>query len=306
MPPDPTYTPMMRSLILVLIATVSWTLGGTVHAKPPLIPPPTIEFLPDLVYSKQGDEELKLDLSIPKNLPTDGKVPTVILLHGGGWTKGNKADLHVIQFHLSNLGMVCASVQYRFAPKHRYPAQIEDVRNSLSWLREHADQYHIHPNKIAVIGASAGAHLAVLLAVQEETSSYLCAAVGIAGPYDLTRGYLNSDKQNPKEGEAVRYLLNNLLGGTPETKADLYQHASPITYVSKDRKLPAIQLIHGEQDTLVPIEQADWLSEKLKASGAEVDYLRIPDANHGGFGKDQNKHIQSMLGFLALQFQKVE
>lgn len=284
-------------IVICLLVTTS------AFSKPPKTPPPTIHFHRDVVYSKQDNQPLHLDLSIPKSLAPDTKAPAILLIHGGGWIRGDKSDMHPVQFQLSNVGIICASVQYRFAPKHQFPAQIDDAKNALQWLRENAEKYQINPDRIAVVGASAGAHLALLLAVGEETSKQICAAVGIAGPYDLVRGYHNSPNQNPKEGEAVRQLLHALIGGPPDQHSDAYLAASPITYLSNDRKFPPILLVHGEQDPLVIVEQSDLMEAKLKSINAPVEYLRIPDATHSTFGKDQNKHIQRIIAFLAFHLQ---
>ncbi|TLD68588.1 alpha/beta hydrolase [Phragmitibacter flavus] len=302
--------PKRRRFLLVCIALSAlaglFVLSKT-HADKPK-PPDTILFEPNIVFGKGGDDDLKLDLARPKKI--DGKAPALVVIHGGGWISGDRSSLHPLLFGFANAGVVCISIQYRLAPQAKFPAQIEDVKCAVRWLRANADQYQIDPNRIGAIGMSAGAHLAILLAVTPDQKSFegtgghpthssqICTAVGIAGPYDLTLGYASSVKQSAQEGPAVRSMLESFLSGNPDQVPDQYRDASPINYVRKDKPLPPLQLLHGEADTLVLVEQADVMAKKLREAGAMVDYLRISDATHGTFGKDQDQHLLRIFQFL--------
>lgn len=301
---------MRRRFLLVAITLLGLTglvAISKIRADKPKLPD-NIVFEPNLVFGKGGDQDLKLDLARPKQI--HGKAPALVMIHGGGWVGGDRSSFHHLQFNLAQAGVVCVTVQYRLAPKAKFPAQIEDVKCAVRWLRAHADQYQIDPNRIGAIGMSAGAHLAVLLAVTGDQSSLegngghpshssaVSTAVGLAGPYDLTLGYANSTKQGAGEGPAVRGMLESFLGGTPDQVPAQYRNASPISYVRKDQPLPPMLLVQGEADTLVLVEQADLMHEKLRATGASVDYLRIPDATHNSFGKDQAQHFAHIMQFL--------
>ena len=295
-------------LLTILVWAVCYTASTKLHADKPQ-PPPGILFEPGIVFGKGSDQDLQLDLARPKT--QKGKAPALVMIHGGGWVGGDRSDFHSLQFSLAQSGIVCISVQYRLAPQSKFPAQIEDVKAAVRWLRAHADQYQVDPERIAAFGASAGAHLAVLLALTSdqpkfegqggnpEQSSAVKAAVALAGPYDLTLGYNSSTKQNLQEGTAVRGMLISFLGGSPDDVPGQYRDASPITYVRKDQ--PPLLLCHGEMDTLVLVEQADIMSQKIQSIGASVDYLRIPDGTHNGFGKDQNQHLLHIVEFLKKQ-----
>jgi acetyl esterase/lipase len=300
-----------RTAIVLLIALVLapvLLLAGLLYASKQRVPPPdTIHFQEGMVYGKGGDQDLKLDLARPKNAPA-AKLPAIVMIHGGGWTAGDRRDFHGLQFHLAQAGVVCVTVQYRLAPKSKFPAQVEDVKCAVRWLRAHADEFGVDPERIAALGASAGAHLAVMLAVTSDQSqlegaggnagfsSKVVAAVGLAGPYDLTLAYANSPRQRAQEGQAVRGMLEGFLGGTPAQVAEAYQVASPVSYVRKE--VAPLFLCHGEQDPLVPVEQADVMVAKLREAGAEVEYVKIPDGSHDSFGKDQEKHLLKMVAFL--------
>lgn len=300
-----------RNAIILLIALVLapvLLLAGLLYASKQRVPPPdTIHFQEGVVYGKGGDQDLKLDLARPK-ADSAAKRPAIVMIHGGGWTAGDRRDFHGLQFHLAQAGVVCVTVQYRLAPKSKFPAQVEDVKCAVRWLRAHADEYGVDPERIAALGASAGAHLAVMLAVTPDQSqlegvggnpgisSKVVAAVGLAGPYDLTLAYANSPRQRAQEGQAVRGMLEGFLGGTPAQVAEAYHAASPVSYVRKE--VAPLFLCHGEQDPLVPVEQADVMVAKLREAGAEVEYVKIPDGSHDSFGKDQEKHLLKMVAFL--------
>jgi acetyl esterase/lipase len=235
----------------------------------------------------------------------------VIFIHGGGWQAGDRKDFHPFMFQFSKAGIFCASVQYRLAPKDRFPAQIEDVKCAVRWLRAHADEYQLDTTHIVACGASAGAHLAALLATTADVpefegsggnagqSSAINAAICLAGPYDLALGYRNSGHQRKAEGDAVRQLLPALLGGTPDEVPDAYRQASPITYARTAS--PPMLLVHGDDDPLVVIEQAEVFARKLEEVGASVQFLRLVGGTHNDFGKEPEKAIRAITDFARKQ-----
>src|SRR5579885_3546866 len=151
----------------------------------------------DVVYSHAGGEDLQLDLFVPKD--ASGKFPAVVLFHGGGWASGCHEGFRPLAGALASQGYAVATVGYRLAPRYRFPAQIQDAKCAVRWLRANAPRYQIDSERIGALGFSAGAHLALLLGLTEaqdglegdggnpEQSSRVQAVINISGPTDLTR-----------------------------------------------------------------------------------------------------------------------
>ena len=299
--------PNARWLILPVVALsltcTAWLASSCTGA----MPPPGVELEKEIVFGKGGGRDLTLDLTRPKQ-PAQGDMPAVVFIHGGGWVEGDKKSYHPFMFHLSQRGVVCITVSYRLAPRSHFPDQLEDVKCAVRWLRAHAKEYHVDPARIMAFGDSAGAHLAALLGVtagqpqwegqggHAEQSSAVCAVVGIAGAYDLPLGYQNSVHQQPKEGAAVRNLMEVCLDGKPEQIPARYRDASPVTHVKHDS--PPMMLLHGTDDTLVPIEQSERFAEKLRAAGVDVELLRIEGGTHGSFGKDPDPVLRKVEAYV--------
>jgi acetyl esterase/lipase len=130
--------------------------------------PPDVQFTRDLVYGHGGEEELKLDLARPAN-PNAKRLPCVVFIHGGAWSAGQRGAHDEDIRRMAGLGYVAATVDYRLAPTHRFPAQVQDVKCAVRYLRAHAEQYGLDPDRIAAWGVSAGAHLALMLGVTQKS-----------------------------------------------------------------------------------------------------------------------------------------
>jgi acetyl esterase/lipase len=176
------------------------------------------------------------------------------------------------------------AIDYRHAPEWRWPSQIEDVRAALEWIRVHGGEYDADVSRLALLGRSAGAHLAMLAAYEESSRSPLASAerllpvaavVSYYGPVDLTDGYRNPPRPDPLD---VRAIEEAFLGGTPDLLPDRYREASPITYVS--RSLPPSLLIYGSRDHIVMSRFGAMLDGRLRAAGATSVFLEIPWAEH--------------------------
>jgi acetyl esterase/lipase len=294
------------ALLLVVVLGV----GGWVFAiVKGLWPPPGTELRTGIVFGQGGGQELRLNFVRPKKAA--GKMPVLLFIHGGGWRGGKKEEFHPFMFHFSRSGIFCATVDYRLAPTHRFPAQIEDVKCAVRWLRANADRHQLDPARIVAFGGSAGAHLAALLAVTEgrpelegiggnpAQSSTVRAAICLAGPYDLTLGYRSSVRQRQAERDAVRQLLPALLGGTPDEMPEIYRWASPITYASADS--PPMLLVHGTADPLVLLEQAEVFAKRLQDAGAPVQFLPLPEGTHTNFGKDADQAVKTIVNYTLQQ-----
>ena len=200
-------------------------------------------------------------------IASDETRPGVVLIHGGGWTKGNRGQMRSIARQLAKDGFVAFSVSYRLAPEHPFPAAVHDVKNAVRWLRANADQYGVSPEQIVTFGYSAGAHLAVLAALTgpedglegdaslPDVSSRVQAAVGGGTPTDLT---LFSDNRS----------TNAFIGGPKAEHPETYRAASPVQYVSAGD--PPVFLYHGRADAVVRFEHAEVLAQTLEQQGVPV------------------------------------
>lgn len=234
----------------------------------------------DLAYVKDGHERHRLDLYLPKKL--DKPAPVIVWIHGGAWLGGDKAGGPAIPFAAK--GFAVASINYRFSSQATFPAQIEDCKAAIRWLRAHAKEYNLDADAIGVWGASAGGHLAALVGtagdVKEfegaggnlDRSSRVQAVVDYFGPADLAK--MGGTHDSPKSPES------RLIGGPVQENKDKAAKASPITYVSKDD--PPFLIVHGEVDKAVPHSQSVMLDEALKKVGVESTLISFPDAGHGG------------------------
>ncbi len=249
---------------------------------PPETPPshPVREDL-DIVYGQGGGEDLHLDMYAPKDLP--GPLPAMVLLHGGGWCMGSKNEMRPVARSFAERGYVAVPVQYRLAPRHRFPAQLHDAKAAVRWLRANADRYRVDPERIGALGGSAGGHLALLLGLTEpkdglegegghpEQSSKVQVVINMMGPTDLSR---------PGWPEMTDKMIADLLGGSREQEPAVYRSASPASYVH--RGAPPVLTLHGTKDPIVPYEQAQLLHASLRRAGAITWLEPMKDKGHGG------------------------
>jgi acetyl esterase/lipase len=241
----------------------------------------------DLVYERVDGAVLTLDLYSPENV--SGSLPVVVWIHGGGWSRGRKERCPAVT--LVQDGYVVVSIDYRLANIAPFPAQIEDCKAAVRWLRANASVYHLDPEHIGVWGYSAGGHLAALLGTSggvrelEETgdnmsySSRVQAVCDVSGPSDLARLYKEaSQSSTDKSGKAVSAVAD-LIGGRVDQILTKATAASPIHYVSKDD--PPFLIIHGENDSTVPVSQAESFAAALKAAGVKTTLEIASGRGHG-------------------------
>jgi acetyl esterase/lipase len=250
----------------------------------------------NLEYAKVGDKKLLLDLYLPEN--SEGPLPVIVGIYGGAWLAGSKEQAQGIR--LAGRGYAVATFNYRLSGVAPFPAQIEDCKAAVRWLRANAKKYNLDPDRIGAIGHSAGGHLASLLGtaagVKEfekgdnlDFSSRVQAVCAMSGPTD----FLQMDAHAPKGAMLKHDLANSpesrLIGGAIQQNKEKVARANPITYVSKDS--PPFLLIHGEQDPLVPAHQAELLNEALKKAGVDVRLHVVKGAGHGVGGREVNEMI---------------
>lgn len=240
----------------------------------------------DIAYVPDGHARQKLDLYIPNE---GENLPLIIWVHGGAWLGGSKERYAPMEYLKS--GYAGASIGYRLSQHAIFPAQIEDVKAAVRWIRARAETYRLDPNRFAAWGSSAGGHLVAMLGtagdVTEfevgenlEVSSQVQAVVNYFGPTD----FLQMDTHRLPGGlvhDAPDSPESKLVGGPIQTHEDRVARANPITYVSKDD--PPILIIHGDQDKLVPYHQSVLLKDALEAIGACVAFYRVEGGGHGWF-----------------------
>ncbi|HEY2016721.1 MAG TPA: alpha/beta hydrolase [Bryobacteraceae bacterium] len=204
----------------------------------------------------------------------EGPFPALIDIYGGAWQFGSAASDATFNAHLASRGYAVYALEYRHAPAARYPAQIEDVRAAIAFIRENAPRYRTDAARLAVCGRSSGGELA-LLAAYGEGSAPLRGAISIYGPTDLALGYSDVPSPDPIH---VRSVLETYLGGSPAQVPELYRSASPVNYVRAG--LPPTLLIQGGRDHIVKARFALELHGKLRAAGNRSTLLEIPWGEH--------------------------
>jgi acetyl esterase/lipase len=232
-----------------------------------------------IVYSTADGVELKLDLVRPAG---DGPFPLVLWIHGGAWQIGDRKDHMGAMLALAQKGYAGASIDYRLTPKHKWPAQLEDCRAALAFLRGKAGEYRIDPDRVGAAGASAGGHLALILGLAPHPGkpAGIKAVVNIFGPTDL-RTFAPSESGDAVLcrvlGKDMNALLVDFLG-TSDSRARIMAEASPLTYVARDN--PPVLTLHGSADLLCPVAQAKALHEALHKAGVTEKLVVVEGAGH--------------------------
>jgi acetyl esterase/lipase len=224
----------------------------------------------------------------------------VVCLHGGGWVSGDRKQMSQTLEVLARRGYVAVAPDYRLAPAHPFPAPLEDCKLAIRWLRAHAAQYQIDPERIGIIGLAAGGHLACLVGVTSpddgleggggypDRSSRVQAVVSFFGPTDLTDPTLGK--------EAREKNITPLLGGTLAEKPDLYRRASPALHECQGT--PPFLFLHGAADTTVPVKQSEALAEKVRQAGGSARVIALEGEGHGFRGEPLLRAVDLMLTFL--------
>lgn len=232
----------------------------------------------DVEYGKVGERSLKLDLFAPEKITKP--VPGLIFIHGGAWSGGNRDMYRYYTVKYAARGYVCATISYRLSKEAPFPAAVHDAKCAVRWLRASAVKYHIDPDRIGVIGGSAGGHLAMMVGYSSDVpelegdgghskvSSRVQAIVDFYGPFDLTTDFARN------AGAVKRFLGNRSYA---EAKED-YEKASPSTYLTKDD--PPTLILHGAIDDVVPISQSDVLAKRLGELGVPCVYDRLEGWPH--------------------------
>jgi acetyl esterase/lipase len=259
---------------------------------------------------------LKLELLVPQGMPAGGNpVPVVLWIHGGGWRTGSRLPIPTRAADLCPRGYAVASVDYRLTTTALWPAQIQDVRGAVRWLRAHAAQYGLDTDRFAAFGDSAGGHLSAFLGMSGgvgtvtvggvtldlegstggnlDQSSQVQAVVDWYGATDVLQMHfypttVNHDGSGSDESK--------FLGGPIQDRPELAATANPVTYVDPDD--PPLLVLHGTLDKLIPFNQSQLLVDAVRAVGVPARLVPVQGAGHGGSAFDKASNLQIVYDFL--------
>ncbi len=298
----------VRSVVPLVVLALSTLAGAAVEDDSPATAPLPVRIERGITYATRGKETLKLDLAMPKE---GGPYPAVVLLHGGAWQLGSRTELSrggkdaagkpspALIETVAAHGYVVASVSYRFAPKYKFPSQLEDTRTAIRFLRANATTYHLDPTRVGVGGFSAGGHLALLAGLADKAPEFdgtdfpdqsdrVQCVVSFFGPTDLSL-------YGASPGLEDAYMVP-LLGKECRTDPAVYRRASPIHHVSRGD--PPVLMIHGTADLIVPIIHSERLLAKLRETEVTSELITVKGKGHGWEGPTAAKTIQDALRFL--------
>jgi len=272
-------------------------------------PEPGIKVTRSVVYTTVGKEKLYLDIAVPAG---EGPFPCLVMLHGGAWQLGSRGEFSAggkekdgkrlpswIEV-AAEKGYVAAAISYRLAPKHKFPAMIEDARGAVRFLRTNAKDYKIDPDKFGAVGFSAGAHLALLCGMCDKSAGFdvgecldasgkVQCVVDYFGPTDLSL-------YAPSPGIVDGYIIP-VFGKEVKSDPTIYKKASPISYVTKEA--PPTLILHGTFDLIVPIKHSESLHKSLIDSGVATEIMTIPFGGHGNWSdREMSKAAAASFKFL--------
>lgn len=267
-----------------------WVVLAVVGAMAAAQTPPGVKVVRDQVYASPGGRDLLLDLYLPES--GTRPMPVVVWIYGGAWRAGSKDDGQTRgALWLLQHGYAVAAFNYRLSQEAKFPAQIQDAKAAVRWLRRHGPEFGLDGERMAAWGASAGAHLAALLGVsagveelegqleEGEAPARVRAVVDFFGPTDFLQmdahALPGGMKHDPAESPE-----SQLIGGPIQENREKVARANPVTYVSSG-DAPFL-ILHGERDPLVPVHQSELLFEALRKAGVPVVFHKIAGAGHGG------------------------
>lgn len=284
-----------RTLIAgMLVALAGTAAGGAALARDEWVPE-GVRVLRGRKYVRNGHERQKLDLYLPESTRP---LPVLVWIHGGGWSGGDRSNPPILDF--TGDGYAVVSVGYRLSGDAIFPAQIHDLKAAIRWLRANSATYNLDPDRIGVVGASAGGHLAALLGTSgghaglegdlgnPEQSSEVQCVVDLFGPSDLTRmGRRRDQKKSPEA---------RLIGGPIDRNRGRAERAAPLRYV--DAGDAPFLILHGDADPVVPLEQSRRLRDALRDAGVEATLLTEPGGGHGPPEYYLREHRSRIASFL--------
>jgi acetyl esterase/lipase len=293
-------------LLAILILVTNLGFGQATNRVISFFPAST-KLYGNISYANDTLRKHQLDIYIPANPKAD--IPLVVWIHGGAWMLNDKyADMSYMKKTINAIldnGFALASIDYRYSTDAVFPAQVQDCNQALEFLYQHAAQYGFNKNKIALMGFSAGGHLASLLALShnnEITSFYapnakksfkINAVVDFYGPADFLAMLKPQEENTPKDAVAT------LLGASPVERPDLAKVASPATYIDKND--PPFLIIHGEKDASVSPTQSKLLSSWLSLNKIKNEVIIVKNAPHYGEMFDEPFIKDKIITFLQTE-----
>lgn len=259
-----------------------------------------LEISDDVLVEKFPNRSLYLDFARPTG---NGPFPLIVLIHGGGWSSGNRKQMRQYMLNLAKSGYAAACVEYRLSSEAKYPAQINDSAQAINHLIDRAAEYKINTSKIALYGISAGGHVALILSgVQNDIESKSLPLIRLHAPIRATASLAGPTDLSKKFPPLLQGLVNRLFSKNHRMnkQAIALDHlfASPTTFI--DAHDPPILLVHGTEDKIVPFDQAQELISRCRQKNADADLISIKGADHSGGGNlnDWTNSMESILKFL--------
>lgn len=292
--------PIPTCLFLTLLFILSVTMNGQ--------PASTINIEKDIVYGNADGVDLKLDIGKPEG---KGPFPVILFFHGGGWQQGDKWHMHKWIQKFAALGYTGVSVGYRFAPKYRWPAQVHDAKQAVRYLRTHAGELNIDPNRIGAMGESAGAYLALMLGVTSSgdslegplndpsVSTKIQAVVSYFSATDFTLKGLPLTPQ--LEADMLKYYNKSLkevrdeFTGASGPDDPILKKISVVSYV--DQSDPPILMFHGDSDPFSSLEHPRRLKAALEKAQVPNKLVIVEGGGHGWTGDRQEETNREMIEF---------
>ncbi len=264
--------------------------------------PEGVKTLKDLPYAETDNPRQRLDLFLPEKPKTEGPLPVIAFIHGGGWRNGSKdVGARRVAPFVATGKYAAASIGYRLSGEAKWPAQIHDCKAAIRWIRAHAKEHNLDPDRIAIWGSSAGGHLVSMLGVgggiaslegslgpHTDVDSRVRCVANWYGPSDLLT---MNDKPSRMDHNAPDSPESLLVGGSIQEHKEKARHASPLTHVSSDDA--TFLIMHGDKDPLVPHDQSVRLEAALKKAGVEVTFVTIKNGGHGFRGEEIDRRMQA-------------
>jgi acetyl esterase/lipase len=224
-------------------------------------------------FATHADQTLTLDLYRPAYV--HGTIPCVIVVHGGGWQSGTNTEFAALNAYLAGRDYVVAAINYRLAPRWKFPASSDDVLAAVAYIKVHAGEFGVDPARLVLLGRAEGGQLA-LLAAYSTPDPAIRGVVSVYSPTDLRAAY---EHPSPRALVDTRALLETYVGGPPGAADKQYHDASPVNFVTGST--PPTLLIHGARDQTIAIGQSAQLDARLLQAGVKHVFVQMPWATHG-------------------------
>ena len=263
-----------------------------------------IEVKSDLPYADTKNPRQTLDLYLPKEPSAEQPLPLIVFIHGGAWRAGDKrGGIRQVDRFVETGEFAAASIGYRLSGEAQWPAQIHDCKAAIRYLKAHAKEYGIDPDRIAVFGTSAGGHLVAMLGVtgdvaslegdlglHTELSSRVKCVIDFFGPANFLT---MNDSPSKIDHDSTTSPESLLIGGPIQENPEKAQAASPVKYITADDA--SILIMHGTKDPSVPFDQSVQFHAALQKAGVDATLVPVVDAGHGFGGKEINARVDQFL-----------